>query len=312
MRNHMPTPLIVLELFCGIGGFAAAAAGTKIHIAGALDQSPAALAVYRLNFPQHVAGQADLEKITAKELAGFGADLWWLSPPCQPYSVRGRRQDLADPRAQSLLRLLAMIPDIEPKRLPCCLALENVEGFACSRARDRLIEILRSRKYDIRERLLCPTELGIPSRRPRYYLAASRSGLLPAQSLNPGEPRPLHAFLDPALCSDPPSELLVPAEAIRKFGDGLRILDPDDPAAYTTCFTAGYGKSLMHAGSYLRCNAGVRRFAPQEIAGLLGFPGDFRFPEMLSLRKRWFLLGNSLSVVAVREVLRALPLPGAF
>jgi len=34
-----------LELFCGIGGFAAAAAGTSIRVAGAIDQRPAALEV---------------------------------------------------------------------------------------------------------------------------------------------------------------------------------------------------------------------------------------------------------------------------
>ena len=37
----------------------------------------------------------------AEELAAFGADLWWLSPPCQPYSVRGRGRDLDDPRART-------------------------------------------------------------------------------------------------------------------------------------------------------------------------------------------------------------------
>lgn len=89
-----------------------------------------------------------------------------------------------------------------------------------------------------------------------------------------------------------------------RFDEGFRILDPTDPKAYTTCFTAGYGKSLMHAGSYLRCNKGVRRFSPAEIAGLLHLPLAFRFPKELPLRKRWHLLGNSLSVAAVREVLR--------
>jgi hypothetical protein len=63
----------------------------------------------------------------------------------------------------------------------------------------------------------------------------------------------------------------------------------------------------MNAGSYLRCATGVRRFAPEEIARLLSFPPAFSFPEALPLRKRWHLLGNSLSVAAVREVLRDLP-----
>lgn len=300
------TLLNALELFCGIGGFAAAAAEFNIRLVGALDQSPAALAVYRLNFPGHASRQVDLEKITAAELTGFDADLWWLSPPCQPYSVRGRQRDLADPRAQSLARILSVFPAIPRERLPQHLALENVAGFACSQARQQLVELLSARQYEIRERLLCPTELGVPSRRPRYYLVASRKGLAPARPVV-CRPRPLAGFLDPCFDDASSSGLLVPEEAVSKFGQGLRILDPHEPVAYTTCFTAGYGKSLMHAGSYLCCRDGVRRFAPQEIAGLLGFQENFQFPETLSLRKRWQLVGNSLSVFAVREVLRALP-----
>jgi len=299
--------LTALELFCGIGGFAAAAAGNSIRVVGALDQSEVALAVYRLNFPGHDARQSDLEKIAVAELEGFGADLWWLSPPCQPYSVRGRGLDLADPRARSLARLLEVFAELSEAGLPRHLALENVPGFARSRARDSLLGLLTDRGYDLRERLLCPTELGVPSRRPRYYLAASREGLAPPRPHPKPAPQPLGAYLDPALSEHPPPELAVPAQLLARFGKGLRILDPADPAAYTTCFTAGYGKSLMHAGSYLRSSHGVRRFAPRELVRLLHFPPGFSFPAGMPLRKRWQLLGNSLSVAAVREVLRDLP-----
>ena len=296
-----------LELFCGVGGFAAAVAGTEVRIVGALDQSEVALDVYRLNFPAHCARQADLEQISAEDLASFRADLWWLSPPCQPYSVRGCQRDLADPRARSLARILALFPEIPDGLLPLHLALENVPGFARSRARARLVALLDERGYDVRERQLCPTELGVPSRRPRYYLVASRVGLMPPRAFIPPALQPLGDFLDPHLGNDPASDLLVAPEIVSRFGEGLRILEPSAPDAYTTCFTAGYGKSLMHAGSYLRCGARVRRFAPEEIARLLQFPPGFRFPEGMSRRKRWHLIGNSLSVAAVREVLRCVP-----
>jgi len=63
----------------------------------------------------------------------------------------------------------------------------------------------------------------------------------------------------------------------------------------------------MHSGSYLRCGDGARYFAPEEIARLLHLPDRFRFPEGMSLRRKWRLLGNSLSVVAVRRLLGAFP-----
>ncbi len=296
-----------LELFCGIGGFAAAVAGSGVQIVGALDIDEAALEVYRLNFPGHDAQQRDLEKISVAELAAFAADLWWLSPPCQPYCIRGARRDLDDPRARSILSLLEILGGLADSDLPIHLALENVEGFAGSQAHGRLLALLDSRGFQVRERRLCPTELGIPSRRPRYYLIASRLPFTPQTDKPHALRRPLADYLEP----DPQSEFLdslrLPSHILTKFGSGLRILDPGDPAAYTTCFTSSYGKSVMRSGSYLRYGDGTRYFAPEEIARLLHFPDNFRFPARLPVRRKWRLVGNSLSVAAVREVLGALP-----
>ena len=294
-----------LELFCGIGGFAAAIAGWDMQVVGALDQDAAALSVYRRNFPEHPVRAVDLERVGAWELTTPGADLWWLSPPCQPYCERGARRDLNDPRARSFVHLMDILARIPEEKLPCHLALENVAGFIGSQAHGRILDLLGCRGYHLRERQFCPTELGIPSRRPRYYLAASLSPLNPLVTSTGCHPlRPLAGYLEPAFCGTPPEELRVPAGVLERFGNGFRILDPADPAACTTCFTSGYGRSLMHAGSYLSCGDGVRRFSPEEIARLLYFPPGFSFPDGMPLRKKWHLVGNSLSVIAVREVLK--------
>jgi site-specific DNA-cytosine methylase len=295
-----------VELFSGIGGFAAAVAGWDVQVTGALDQDAVALSCYRRNFPDHPVRQVDLERISAWELTARGAELWWLSPPCQPYCERGARRDLDDYRAKSLIHLMEILARLPEGKLPRHLALENVVGFAGSLAHGRIIELLSGRGYHLQERLLCPTELGVPSRRPRYYLTASRSPLrLRQQSIPP--PLTLSAYLDPVLTESAPEELFVPVESIARFGSGLRIINPADDSAQTTCFTSGYGRSLVNAGSYLTCGDRVRRFTPEEIIRLLHFPESFSFPEGMTLRRRWGLAGNSLSVVAVREVLSAFP-----
>jgi DNA (cytosine-5)-methyltransferase 1 len=293
----------VLELFCGMGGFAAAVAGSGFEIIGALDHDQDALEIYSLNFPGHIAFKQDLERIEASELAAFSADFWWLSPPCQPYCVRGARRDLDDLRAASLVRIMDILERLPASKLPLHLALENVEGFYRSQARERLVSILSSRGYNILECVICPTELGIPSRRPRYYLAASRIPFRGSPCSQVPRTSTLKDYLTPFPEDGVPESLLVHGRILAKFGDGLRILDPYDPAAYTTCFTSGYGKSVIRAGSYLKCNGGARYFAPEEIARLLHFPDSFLFPEGISLRRRWHFIGNSLSVAAVRVVL---------
>jgi len=297
----------VLELYCGIGGFAAAAAGTSLRVAAALDQSPTALSVYRLNFPGHGARQVNLETITSRELESFRADFWWMSPPCQPYTVRGARRDLKDPRALSFIRLMEILTQMPEETLPSHLALENVAGFGESQARRRLVETLTGRGYRFQETFLCPMDLGIPMRRPRYYLAASRKRLVPFNHVTVKKVRPLSRYLVATDGGAVPTGLKVPEEVLQRFGPGLRILAASDSTTYATCFTSGYGRSTMHSGSYLRVNGGVRRFSPEEILRLLHFPQGFRFPEGMPLRKKWHLAGNSISVAAVREVLEAFP-----
>jgi site-specific DNA-cytosine methylase len=297
----------ILELFCGIGGLAAAVAGTDSRVVCAMDHDPTVLATYRSNHPEHQATRVDLARITPWELATIGADLWWLSPPCQPYSVRGNRHDLDDPRAASLRRILEILERLPDGKLPPNLALENVPGFTDSQARGRLTGLLTSRGYDLHEQLLCPTALGVPMRRERYYLVAAQAPLRTSSASSGPPRRPLADYLDRHLGEETPEELLVPEEAINRFGPGLNILDPDDQEACATCFAASYGKTLMHSGAYLRCRQGVRHFAPAEIARLLGLPPAFSFPPGLPLRRQWHQLGNSLSVDAVQAVLAILP-----
>ena len=273
----------------------------------ALEQEPSALATYRLNFPEHPTRQVDLERVGAWELTAPAAELWWLSPPCQPYSERGLQRDLDDGRAGSFLQILAILARLPGELLPRHLALENVAGFQESRAHGRLTDVLAGRGYNLRERLLCPTQLGVPSRRPRFYLAASLLPLAPEECIDPFPLRPLARYLDPALAENAPHELLLSPEIVASYGDALPILEPAAPAACTTCFTSGYGRSLVNAGSYLRCGSRIRRFTPEEIIRLLHFPESFCFPDGMTLRRRWGLAGNSLSIVAVREILRAFP-----
>ncbi len=295
---------IVLELFCGIGGCAAALAPSGARIAAALDVSRVALAVYERNF-DHPARARTVEGLDAAELAGFGADLWWLSPPCQPFTRRGLGRDADDPRARGLLALLDRIPEMGAAG-PSRLALENVPGFVGSRCHARLLETLEAAGYRVRERLLCPTELGVPNRRRRYYLVARRGAAPAPWPAPPAGGAPLAAYLDP---TDGPAapELELDPRLARRYRHALDVVDPADPAAVAACFTAAYGRSPVRSGSYLPlAGGGLRRFAPAEILRLLGFPDGFSLPPDMPPKRAWPLLGNSLSVSAVRYVLGTL------
>src|SRR5262249_37161809 len=66
--------------------------------------------------------------------------------------------------------------------------------------------------------------------------------------------------------------LRMPQEVLERYAGAIDLVDPDDPRAITSCFTAAYGRSTVRSGSYLRTADGARRFSPEELLRLLGFP----------------------------------------
>jgi DNA (cytosine-5)-methyltransferase 1 len=302
MPCEVPQPaprcaLSILELYAGIGGCAAAVDGCA-EVVAAVDQNRKALAVYRHNFGHRTLPQT-VESLPDNVLAA--ADLWWLSPPCQPYTRRGLGRDLADRRAASWPVVLERIREHQPRYV----ALENVPPFRDSRARAALLEALVAGGYTVRECVLCPTELGWPNRRQRYYLVAARGPLLPW----PARPRrePPGCSVAELLDEPPDDALMVSPTVLARYACAIDVVDANDPDVVTTCFTAAYGRSSIRSGSYLVTGAGLRRFSPPEILRLLGFPRWFALPSGLTAREAWPLVGNSLSVPAVRRVLSCVP-----
>ncbi len=292
-----------IEFFAGIGGFAWAAkrAWPNQRLENlAIDIDRDARMVYELNHAHPVLTR-EIESLSIEVLAEAGHDLWWMSPPCQPYSRRGQQRDTQDPRAASLLFLIKQVE----RALPAAIALENVEGFAHSHALELLLGVLQSCGYFVQYRLLCPTDMGWPNRRPRFYLLAGRQPLIawtPLPYYRETVAEIIHGVhLNIDACA-------VDADVIEKFSVGLDRVDPNHPDAVTACFGSSYGKSILHAGSYCLAESSYRRFSPAEVAALLGFPKELQLPEAFTYRRLWKLLGNSLSIPAVEYVLKHLPI----
>ncbi|MCP4201110.1 MAG: DNA methyltransferase, partial [bacterium] len=264
----------------------------------AIDVNQVALTVYRHNLP-HPTVSALVESVPIDRLRRWNADLWWLSPPCQPFTRRGLKRDLDDPRAETLLAVLERIAEVRPTYV----GFENVPGFEGSRGHHRLLSTLERAGYgSVAEHTLCPTDFGVPNRRQRYYLIAARGRLLP---LPPPEPAgaELRRYLDPV----PAPALDVEPGLSERYRGALDVVDAGDPAAVTSCFTSAYGRSVVRSGSYLAAGCGIRRFSPAEILRLLGFPASYRLPPDLPRGNAWRLVANSLSIPVVRSLLSTIP-----
>ncbi|CAM4522178.1 tRNA (cytosine(38)-C(5))-methyltransferase isoform X1 [Caretta caretta] len=176
----------VLELYSGIGGMHQALRESCIsaEVVAAVDVNTVANEVYKHNFPSTPLWAKTIEGITLAELNRLSFDMILMSPPCQPFTRIGLQGDVSDPRTNSFLYILDILPRLQ--RLPKYILLENVKGFETSSARDKLVETLKKCGFKYQEFLLSPTYLGIPNSRLRYFLIAKlQSELLSFQA--PGQ-----------------------------------------------------------------------------------------------------------------------------
>ena len=290
-----------VEFFAGMGGFSTA--WPEVDVAVGIDIHQRAAEVYTAN-NSHPFWIREIESISAEELLGLRANLWWMSPPCQPYTLRGLRRDVDDPRARSLLRLMDLIGACAPE----FVVIENVLGFSVSTAHALLTKQLETYGYRWQSIELCPTQMNWPNKRPRFYLMASRGAdLIPWRDLPVYSCRTADLIDSEVEIQVVATELLMNAATIAEIEEAIDRCDRNSARA-TACFASSYGRALLNSGSYLQLGAGrYRRFSPREVANLLGFPPHFILPPSLRTRELWKLLGNGLSLPAVRYVLSHLP-----
>ena len=142
---------------------------------GSFDVSTAANEVYSANYPGHPPSQKPIESLSPSKLDELRADLWLMSPPCQPYTRQRQGQsmlqrDIQDKRATSFTHLTRSLSKM--KCPPACILLENVVGFEASESCTQWLDALKKSGFDYAQFHLSPTQFGVPNVRPRYFCIA--------------------------------------------------------------------------------------------------------------------------------------------
>lgn len=151
--------------------------------------------------------------------------------------------------------------------------------------------------------------------------------------------RSLSTFVDKSLDQTSPqwNQFVISDEILSKdWARDIPIVhlpnnEEDGEHIMTYCFTAGYGRQLhkstgsllfvpdkrssdrqeyVHGDSSksmleLYSNR-LRRFSPRELLGLFGFPPEFEFPPNIGLEHRYRLVGNSINIFVVSELMKEL------
>lgn len=311
-------------------------------IIGAYDINTVANQIYKFNFPNSNHHQRNILSLTVKEIDDMKVDLLVMSPPCQPFTRLGLKQDCHDSRSSSFLHILNLIKHIQHK--PNYILVENVKGFESSETRKIMLDVLIECRYTFQEFLLNPLQLGIPNSRLRYYLLAKKAPLEFCFTISDSI---LMEFVKMTSCSDSAkceklesyldyqestNSYLIPDKILLKYAVVFDIVDAN--ACNCCCFTKAYTHYFQGTGSILRQNCDVnmsdifnkvlnqqlneteklnllkllqlRYFTPQEIANLMCFPKHFKFPCSTTRRQRYQVLGNSINVGVVSKLLRLL------
>ena len=176
-------PPIGIDFFCGVGGMSLGFEQAGVEVVAAFDSETRHVQTYLANFPNGKAYVLDLSKASGKDIrrfAGIGnrtIDVLFGGPPCQGFSVGGRR-DLGDPRNSLILHFARLIRELRPRYF----VVENVAGLLMGRA----VEVVKSFRrrirragYDLVEpiQVLNAADYGVPQRRKRCFILGHRKGI---------------------------------------------------------------------------------------------------------------------------------------
>lgn len=324
----------ILELYSGIGGMHCAwnESGLKGEITMAVDVNNIANDVYKHNFPGIHLINRNIQSLTAKEINELDVDTVLMSPPCQPFSRNGKYLDENDPRTNSFIYFIDLLGHLEKINY---ILMENVKGFECSTVRNLFVNKLKECNFDFQEYLLNPTSVGVPNSRLRYYCLARKNvfkwhskekeEIIKCLPKNYNEPFALKEIIQ----NNVPDTFLV-SDKLLKWANVFDICHKESKRS--CCFTKAYTHYVEGTGSvytdlspeeicdyYKKANMHqvgneefistiknmkLRFFTPTEVLSLMSFPQCYSFPDNVTLKQCYRLLGNSVNVKVISELLK--------
>lgn len=153
-----------VDIFSGCGGMSLGFEEAGVEVIAAYDKWQPAVDIYRANF-KHPIYQEDLtEDRPAEAIVRLAPDLIMGGPPCQDYSIAGKRQ--LGERANLTIRYAEIVAKVKPR----WLVFENVYNIERFGTLPRMKEILHDAGYGLSEKILDASFCGVPQKRRRYFL----------------------------------------------------------------------------------------------------------------------------------------------
>lgn len=158
--------LRVVDLFCGCGGMSLGFSRAGFDIAVAMDSWMPALDVYHANMSADVVNM-DLtdSALVARVVDAYGPDIVIGGPPCQDFSVAGKRDETAG-RAHLTLSYADIVAAVRPR----AFVMENVPLSVRSQTYHEAFRRMHDAGYGITVGVLDASLCGCPQARKRSFM----------------------------------------------------------------------------------------------------------------------------------------------
>lgn len=184
-------PPVGIELFAGCGGMSTGFLDAGLNVVAGFELDARAVDAYNYNHDYRGSRGfvADLNVATGEELLALAGvnqvDFIVGGPPCQPFSIAGKRQGKRDVRADLIGHFIRIIEELRPT----AFMLENVPNLAAIDGGEFLGEVkaeLADLGYAVDHQILSAADFGVPQNRKRLVVL----GLKGADAV--GFPLPTH------------------------------------------------------------------------------------------------------------------------
>jgi DNA (cytosine-5)-methyltransferase 1 len=212
MKNKEIQKLNVIDLFCGCGGMSKGLTDAGLNVIAGIDIWDKAVESYNKNF-EHRAYCEDLTKLPPEKFnllynkENKIIDLIVCSPPCQTFSIAGKREK-NDPRNTLYIEFLKYLNFFKPK----AFIMENVIGLLSKKTESgvNVIDILMADldpSYNCIVSKLYASDFDVPQNRRRVLVIGIRKEL----NIIPEEPQ---SVIVSVKCRIPVKSILLPKEQI--------------------------------------------------------------------------------------------------
>jgi DNA (cytosine-5)-methyltransferase 1 len=170
--------LKALDLFAGCGGLSLGLEDAGIDVMLANEVDAWAADTYEYNHPDTLLLRGDIRAIPRTNLSALRGEIDLIAggPPCQGYSVSGRRQFGEVPTQNTLVEAYFDVVDLIRPRF---VLMENVAGFRTAQLRPGIqalpfaLDRLEKLGYDPVVLSLQAADFGVPSLRSRIFILAT-------------------------------------------------------------------------------------------------------------------------------------------